>query len=136
MGTRSTLTIKEDGVTLARLYRQYDGSPHFAGADIANALRGRKIVNGFGIGDTIEDTFNGAGCLAPYLIGQLKGSTLGNIYMMNPGSPLVEQEFNYIIDVNNGFVRFTCYEEGERIPLFDGTVDDFFENVLNQPVAV
>ena len=127
MGTRSTLKIQEDGNTLVRIYRQMDGYPSGMGSDIAAALTGKRIVNGFGMDDTAETAFNGAGCLAAALIMTLKQAAgIGGIYITDPTSDDT-QDYNYTVDVSNGLLRITCHEYDETEAIFDGTLDEFTE---------
>lgn len=50
MGTRSLTHIMDDHTEaiLTTLYRQMDGYPDGHGADLAEILKGRRMVNGFG----------------------------------------------------------------------------------------
>lgn len=75
MGTRSLLHIKDEGKTLVTLYRQYDGYPTGMGKDIKDALaKGKaRLTNGYSGSDKNPEVFNGMGCLAAYLVVELKG---------------------------------------------------------------
>jgi len=82
MGTRAVIDIEdEDGKVLVTIYRQFDGYPLGLGADIKKILGNPRIVNGFSLlKDKTPEAFNGMGCLAAYLIGQLK-TEIGNVYI-------------------------------------------------------
>lgn len=96
MGTRSsTQIIDGEGRVLVSFYRQMDGYPSGLGNDIKRILNNgqAKLVNGYHMDQKIPEIFNGMGCLGAYLIGQLKGSDIGNIYIQ----PHDTQAYNYVI---------------------------------------
>ena len=96
MGTRSlTHVVDEKGATLVTIYSQFDGYPSGMGADLAEFLRGRAIVNGIGA-DTPEKASNGMGCLAASLVASLKDG-IGGIYLEEPGSEDHWEEYVYTI---------------------------------------
>lgn len=100
MGTRCLVHIKSEGLnspTLVTLYRQYDGYPNGIGRDIQEILGDGKgkILNGFGSQDTPE-FFNGMGCLAAWVIKELK-ERIGNVYIYPPDSEGCGEEYTYII---------------------------------------
>lgn len=83
MGTRGNVVVQDaDGRGLVRIYRQFDTYPSGMGRDLKSILGGARIVNGFGFDDEAPATFNGMGCLAAYLVGALKGSQIGNVYVL------------------------------------------------------
>jgi hypothetical protein len=100
MGTRSlTIVRDEDGKELVTLYRQFDGYPTGHGSDLADFLRGRVIVNGFG-GQNPRTTSNGAGCFAASLVETLKAGQLGNVYIYPAGSSDCGEEYTYTLTVS------------------------------------
>lgn len=125
MGTRS-LTIMMDGDTeIAVLYRQFDGYPTGAGADIKRILGNRSTVNGYSSSNQI----NGAGCMAVQLIATLKAAgrdgtnSPGGYHLYPAGTRDCGQDYTYTL---------TYKGEGERISLkiddgklYDGPLDDF-----------
>ena len=84
METRGLVNVYDGADLLCTIYRQYDCYPTGMGKDILQALTGRNITNGYS-GDGAGQ-FNGAGCLAAFLIGALKQGKVGNVYMLKPGS--------------------------------------------------
>lgn len=96
MGTHALIHIKENGKTLVTIYRQYDGYLSGLGLEIQSLLTGSKIVNGYGMGDAIPETFNSMGCLAAYLISKLK-TKIGNVYIYPIDSKNCGEEFTYTL---------------------------------------
>jgi len=81
MGTRSlTFVYDERGDAIINLYRQYDGYPSGHGAELAEFLAGKRIVNGLA-GDT-SMVFNGMGCLAASLVANFKRPQAGFISIL------------------------------------------------------
>lgn len=90
MGTSATIIVKNPGSEDLKFYRLYDGDPQCLGLDIVRILdNGNASFTGGGISyrngerDAIPKKFNGAGCLAAYLLGQLKGDQIGDVYLGN-----------------------------------------------------
>ena len=76
MGTRSLTVIKDgDGGEIAVLYGQMDGYPAGHGAELAQFLEGKHLVNGFGLDDTADTAFNGMHCLAAAIAAHGSGAT-------------------------------------------------------------
>lgn len=124
MGTRSTLHIQdEDKKTIASVYRQYDGYPTGMGMDIRNALNAGQVElrNGFSGGDAVPAQFNGMGCLGAFLIGQLKGDKIGNVYLSDADD---RQEYNYFLSPENDalHMRVTDWRDNE---IFNGILAEF-----------
>ena len=97
MGTRSLTHVLDDDseAVLVTIYRQMDGYPSGLGEHLAVFLRGRGLVNGFGI-DTPAKASNGMGCLAASLVAELKDG-IGGIYLEPPGSQDHGEEYVYTI---------------------------------------
>lgn len=122
MGTRSTTKIlDEQGNHLVTLYRQFDGYPTGHGTDLANFLKARTLVNGFGMDMTAKTHANGMGCLAAQLITALKGDQIGNIYVTNEGD---SQEYNYTVYMKDGEAYIRCESEYYGL-LYDGKASEF-----------
>lgn len=103
MGTRSITHIVSDEFgqreTLCTIYRQFDGHFGVAGAEMADFLAQRHLVNGYGSDKMV---FNGAGDLATQLIAFLKAPIEpGNVYLMAPGANDVGEEYIYTIEAKN-----------------------------------
>lgn len=145
MGTRSTTTIvDEDGKTLVKFYRQYDGYPSGHGQELAKFLGGVDRLNGFSLGDRSLTPFyqydfkkhrmqfhgpvesgnaNGMGCLAAQLLTHFKLHTgIGGIYCIPVNDD--QQEYNYLVapDEEQGY-HIICTDEKET--LFAGSLPDF-----------
>lgn len=110
MGTRSlTFVHEEDGTPIVCIYQQFDGYFEGVGDDILNFLKGKEVVNGFGVGDTTRQ-FNGAGDLACRLITHIKGgdeNNIGGAYIMSPtlSDDGAGAEFAYHIFIEAGVIR-------------------------------
>jgi hypothetical protein len=87
MGTRSLTTFiqtykdesgKQKKEEIITMYRQYDGYPEGHGLDLAQFLAQGKLVDGFGLDDTI--VFNGMGCLTAQVVAHFKDGA-GGIYL-------------------------------------------------------
>ncbi len=118
MGTRSLTYVYNDETPMLCLYRQFDGYPSGHGAQVAEFLQGRTIVNGYGTG-TPEKASNGMGCLAASLIGLLKEG-IGNIYVypIELGQD-AWQDYEYHIYENRVVVK------NPTEVIFEGNYDSF-----------
>lgn len=101
MGTRALVHFKEGDFysdTIVSMYRQMDGYPEGLGEDIHASLNHGDvtIINGIS-GEGCPAAFNGMGCLAAWLIGELKGGTIGSIYLYPPDTEDVGEEYNYTL---------------------------------------
>lgn len=93
MGTRSlTFVYNEHGEAIINLYRQYDGYPSGAGAELADFLAGKRLVNGLS-GDT-SMVFNGMGCLAASLVAHFKDAA-GGFYLYPVSAKECHQDYEY-----------------------------------------
>lgn len=94
MGTRSTVKFfdKDSKKPLLSVYQQYDGYITGVGHELANWLKHKKMVNGFGLSDSMENgVANGMGCLAAQYVAQNK-TEIGGFYCTESND---SQEFNY-----------------------------------------
>jgi len=82
MATRASIKFKDsDGKFIANVYNHYDGYPSGLGVKLLELTDG-VVVNGLGRGEQLgKRVFNGFGCLVASVIGGLKGSQPGNVYM-------------------------------------------------------
>lgn len=122
MGTRSTIEIKDGKQTLVKLYTQYDGYPDGVGEQIFKALNKGNVtlLNGFSSSSVIPKEFNGMRCLGAFLIGKLKGKSIGNVYLTDKND---SQEFDYVIyDKDNQLYMKINY--GKKI-LYNGLLKEF-----------
>lgn len=95
MGTRSTVKFysefKREEPVLS-VYQQYDGYVEGVGHDLANFLKGKKIINGIGPEQTMNGGFaNGMGCLAAQYVAENK-KEVGGFYLATEDDL---QEYNY-----------------------------------------
>jgi hypothetical protein len=143
MGTRSLTRVIEHfasdkgdvASTLVCMYRQMDGYPSGHGADLAEFLKGMKIVNGIGASNP-KKIANGAGCLAAQLVAHFKDGP-GSIYLYPADTTDAGQDYEYDIHIShNDGIGVTAYEPeyGEvgghysvtgRKTIFAGTVPMF-----------
>ena len=127
MGTRSIIHVKDGKKTIATIYRQYDGYPSGMGEDIKNALNNGEveILNGYGGSSKIPSQFNGMGCLAAFLVGELKGGKIGNVYLMAANTKDVGEEFIYTLSENKGKISLKVIDVYTKKTLFNGPLQEF-----------
>jgi hypothetical protein len=127
MGTRSLVHIKEGKKTIATIYRQYDGYPTGMGDDIKEILNDGmvNILNGFGLNHQVPKQFNGMGCLAAYLIGELKNKKIGNVYIYPTNSKDVGEAFTYTISEDLGILNLKVVEKYNNKTIFKGRLTSF-----------
>lgn len=118
MGTRSTVRFysefdKEEPIV--SVYQQYDGYIEGVGHDLANFLKNKTIINGFGIDQTMNKGFaNGMGCLAAQYVAENK-TEIGGFYLTTKDD---YQEYNYEVRfIDNKFVIKVNYYDN----VFEGT---------------
>ena len=122
MGTRSLTHViktykasngKMKKVTLATIYRQMDGYPSGMGKDLADFIKGGKLVNGISFTEN-QRVFNGAGCFGAQLIKELKDGA-GGIYLEPINASKCGEEYIYKIIIDEWETRtitLECYEVG------------------------
>jgi hypothetical protein len=127
MGTRSLVHIKEGKKTIATIYRQYDGYPTGMGDDIKEILNNGmvNILNGFSLNHQVPKQFNGMGCLAAYLIGELKNKKIGNVYIYPTNSKDVGEDFTYTISEDLGILNLKVVENYNNKTIFKGMLTSF-----------
>lgn len=131
MGTRSLTHIYDEWwdkpKLLCTIYRQFDGYPDGHGADLQEFLSSRRLVNG--IGTDPETVFNGAGDLAAQLVAHLKmdGDSLsaGNVYIEEPGTSDMGEEWVYTIRVRRDEVHLEVKEKFAGGTFYEGPIEDF-----------
>ena len=123
MGTRSLTKVfntykneknnKQVKQQLVNMYRQYDGYPSGHGEELADFLKGGKVVNGIGSSDEKQILFNGAGCLAAQMIAHFKNGA-GGFYIEPITAKDCGQEYEYeiIVDFDTKEVTMKCFENG------------------------
>ena len=128
MGTRSlTFVYNEHNEPILNLYRQYDGYIAGHGAEIAEFLAGKKLVNGFGKEST--DIANGMGCLAASLVAHFK-ETVGGFYIHSVTSTDCGQDYEYHVYEDRVIVKgypetYSLFERGKMVTRFEGSWEMF-----------
>lgn len=127
MGTRTLVHIKDGKKTIATIYRQYDGYPTGMGEDIKEILNNGEveILNGFGGSSKIPSQFNGMGCLAAYLVGELKEQKIGNVYLFAANSKDCGEDFVYTLSEKKGKLYMKVQDVWNKAILFSGPLKDF-----------
>jgi len=118
MGTRSTIKFYDwdDETPVASVYQQWDGYISVVGHDLANFLKGKKIINGISRQKMQEGYANGMSCLAAQFIAEKK-TEIGSLYMTTPHDM---QEYNYE-------VRYVDDEFNIKVNDFSGTPDELLK---------
>ena len=127
MGTRSlTFVYDADRQPLLNLYRQYDGYIEGHGAELAEFLAGKTLVNGFGKEST--ELANGMGCLAASLVAHFK-ETVGGFYIHSVTETECGQDYEYHVYENRVKVLGpgSIFNPGPNDNLFEGTWAEFAE---------
>ena len=127
MSTRALIHFYDkstDRRPFVTVYRQCDGYPEGLGKELSDLIHDAKIVNGYGGAQAIPKYFNGIGCLAAWVIGQLKGSQIGNVYLDKAGVKDVGEEYTYRVkpEKETGTewrIALTCDEVDARLPASD-----------------
>jgi hypothetical protein len=140
MGTRALIHIKDSNLkskTLVTLYRQMDGYPAGLGKEILVVLADGQsaLVNGYSNQST-PSHFNGMGCLAAYLVGNLKcwpyleekSNNIGNIYLVPPNTKDVGEEYTYILYSPNDRAVFITVKAGRKL-LYNGPLREYLIEV-------
>lgn len=128
MGTRSlTFVYNERGEAIVNLYRQYDGYPSGHGAELAEFLAGKRLVNGLS-GDT-SMVFNGMGCLAASLVANFKQSA-GGFYIYAVTNTDCWQDYEYHVYENKIVVK-----NFNRQEMFSGDWESFSKFCSAEEIA-
>lgn len=128
MGTRSlTFVYNEHNEAILNLYRQYDGYIAGHGAELAEFLAGKTLVNGFGMKST--SLANGMGCLAASLVANFK-ETVGGFYIHSVTSTDCGQDYEYHVYRDRVEVRGpgSIFNPGPNDLVFKGTWAEFAEH--------
>ena len=127
MGTRTLVHVKDGKKTIATIYRQYDGYPSGIGEDIKKALNSGEveILNGYNGSSKIPAQFNGIGCLAAFLVGELKEQKIGNVYLLAANSKDCGEDFVYTLSEKKGQVYIKVQDVWNKKILFNGLLKDF-----------
>ena len=132
MGTRTLVHIKEGRKTIATIYRQYDGYPTGMGEDIKRILNNgqAQILKGYNNSSIIPEQFNGMGCLAAFLVGELKQQTIGNSYLFPPNAKDWGEEFVYTLSFVKGILNIKVFDVWNKKTLYNGSISDFCGKIV------
>jgi hypothetical protein len=127
MGTRALIHVKDGRKTIATIYRQYDGYPTGLGEDVKKILNNVNVIilNGYNDSCATPSKFNGMGCLAAYLIGELKQKKIGNVYIMAPNTEGSGEDFTYILSQDVNSVKLKVIDSYTKKVLYNGRLKDF-----------
>lgn len=128
MSTPAVVHFKDgdlDSDTIVTMYRHHDGFPDRLGVDIFESVKTQFEAVGMtaplphGPGHSFRP-FYGMACLTAFLVGQLKGGTLGSVYLYPPDSEGVGERYVYTIYVDeNNDVCMLIDGEGGPLHNFD-----------------
>lgn len=130
MGTRAlTFVYDADNQPFLNLYRQYDGYIAGHGAELAEFLAGKTLVNGFG--RESKSLANGMGCLAASLVAHFK-ETVGGFYIHSVTESECGQDFEYHVYKDRVVVKgynpsYSLFDRGVMVQVFTGTWAEFAE---------
>lgn len=117
MGTRSTTKFYDEhnGECLLAIYEQFDGYLSGVGYVLANFLKGKKVINGFGKPEeTMENGYaNGMGCLAAQYVASRK-TKIGGFYITTPDD---SQSYDYEVRIVDGQIQI-------KVDKFIGTPEE------------
>lgn len=133
MGTRSTVKfIAKRGEKLAPLvniYQQFDGYIEGVGYNLANWLKGKKIINGISMGKNTDAYANGFECLIAQFIRDFK-QEVGGLYITTIDN---SQEYNYdVIFDEDKFFDMGFNEELSSDDVITIKVNSFFEGTPSE----
>jgi hypothetical protein len=144
MGTRGNVVVQEQGQNIVRIYRHFDTYPEGLGADLVSILQGAEIINGIRAGQQAPAFFNGMGCMAAYLVGKLKGDSIGNVRLELPDEEPdglfieyvytlylpAETETDFGVPVGPLHIKCETIHGGAGHPVsFEGPGGDLFESM-------
>ena len=120
MGTRTLIHVKDGKKTIATIYRQHDGYPSGMGEDIKKVLNNGEVIilNGYSGLSKIPARFNGMGCLAAFLVGELKEQKIGNVYLFAANTKDCGEDFVYTLSDKKGVVYLKCFDVWNKKILF------------------
>ena len=128
MGTRAlTFVYDADNQPFLNLYRQYDGYIEGHGAELAEFLAGKTLVNGYGREST--ELANGMGCLAARLVAHFK-ETVGGFYIHPVTATQCGQDYEYHVYEDRVIVKgypetYSLFERGKMVQRFEGSWEMF-----------
>jgi len=137
VGTRSTIKfIRKSGndlTPLVNIYQQYDGYVEGVGYDLAKWLKGKRIINGIGMGQNTNAYANGFECLIAQFIRDFK-KEVGGLYITTIDN---SQEYDYQVifdeDKMFGDKPFTFNTDGWDVDeLITIKVNSFFEGTPSE----
>lgn len=126
MGTRSLTVLHEGNKTspeICVMYRQYDGYVAGHGMELADFLKGIRLVIGIS-GDETQPIANGMECLAAQVVAHFKTriGMAGGIYLFPPDTRGWWEEYIYHVYEDDGQIRMSA-EQADGVALYDGAPD-------------
>lgn len=103
----------EPNPIVCSFYRHHDGYPEGHGKDMANWLKGKRLVNGKGADYTIGRDYNGAGCMAVCLMAHIHDEHTESIRTIPTGHGGMGEEFTYDVRYKDG--RFFVEWDGQSV---------------------
>ncbi|MBR1386406.1 MAG: hypothetical protein IJ568_06215 [Bacilli bacterium] len=133
MGTRSTVKFiakrGEKLTPLVNIYQQFDGYIEGVGYDLANWLKGKKIINGISMGKNTDTYANGFECLIAQFIRDFK-KEVGGLYITDIDN---SQEYDYqVIFDEDKYFDMGFNEELSSDDLITIKVNSFFEGTPSE----
>ena len=104
MSTNCITKVYNGNDCILCLYRHWDGDSH--GQELVDFLKDKRLMYGYH-NETLNEAFNGMGCLAAALVAHFK-TEIGNFYLM-PVNTMMDYEYNYRIDDSNGKIRVEMF---------------------------
>jgi len=118
MGTKSLTVFMDREQETVVMYRQMDGYLEGHGKDLADFLKGKKIINGIGTDDDAASAFNGMSCLAASVVAEFKNG-IGGIYLYPAGTRECGEDYTYVISGKTGEQPTIAVED------FNGKASDY-----------
>ena len=84
-----------------------------------------EVLNGYSGSSKVPSKFNGMGCLAAFLVGELKGSFIGNVYLMAANSKDCGEDFVYTLSVIKGKLNVKVQDVWNKSVFFSGPLSEF-----------
>lgn len=117
MSTHSSTQVLVGKSVVMNLYGHSDGYLDGHGADLAQFLKDKKLVNG--ISANSDNIANGMDCLSAQIVAHFKTGP-GGFYLV----PLDQaEEYEYVVYEKKGTILMQVRERGEIV--FDGTPAEF-----------
>ena len=107
MSTNCITKVYDETDCILCLYRHWDGDSH--GQELVDFLKDKKVIQGINH-ETLNEAFNGMGCLAAALVAHFKVE-IGNFYLL-PVDTSSSYEYNYNVYGVRGDIIVEMLHEG------------------------